>query len=201
MMPVNRSRICKIAAVALVLLIGLWIGYIHVRHRLAHGHFAPLAFHADILVHDASIGIPGITKMYEGALTNYGLLPALIETCRFMSDTADPGAMAAYNIERWDASKHAWTGVMEFAKPGLCTPVLGMGSTHWSRSWLWPGQSVSTQEEATGARHAFNKGDTLRFVIVSNVTGTGKGNASYPTPPFTLDEQKLDDSPAYRVSH
>jgi len=199
---VRKLRIGTRLVSAIVVVIGFWIGYIQVRHRLAYGHFAALTIHADIVVHDASIGIPGITKMYEAILTNYGVLPALVEQCSYMSDTMTPGTMVAYNIERWDPAKQVWTTMMAFAKPTFCTPVpLSMGDTHWTRSWLWPGQSLSTEEEATGARQPFKKGDTLRFVIVTDVTGAAKHRPSYPTPSFTLDEQMLDNETPYRVRH
>jgi hypothetical protein len=139
--------------------------------------------------------------MYEATLTNYGLLPSSVEKCSYISDTSTPGVMVAYNIEQWDSTKHVWTRVLEFAKPEFCTPVpTSMGSTNWGRSWLWPGRSISTGEEATGAR-GFKKGDTLRFVVVSDVTGASTPRSSHPTPSFTLDEQVLDSETPFRVRH
>jgi hypothetical protein len=109
--------------------------------------------------------------------------------------------MVAYNIERWNPAKRTWTKELEFAKSAFCTPApLSMGNTRWVRSWLLPGQSLSTGEEATGAREPFRKGDTLRFVVVTDVTGRATRNSSYPTPSFTLDEQRLD-TVQYRVRH
>jgi hypothetical protein len=177
------------------------MSYVQIRHRLTYGQFTPIALH-DIVVHDASIGIPGITKMYEATPTNYGLLPVLVERCNYLSDTSALGAMVAYNIERWDPANHTWARVVEFAKATFCTPVpLSMESSHWVRSWLWPGQSLSTEEEATGARWPFKKGDALRLVVVANVAGSDKRSSSYPTPSFTLDEQMLDDETPFRVRH
>ena len=197
----SRPQLGKRVALLIVGVWGLCIGYIHIRHRSFHGHFAPLAIHADLIVFQSSIGIPGITKVYGATLTNYGLLPSLVERCNYISDTATPGAMVAYNIEQWNAEKRAWTRVMELATPELCTPELGAGSTKWRRSLLWPGRSIATGEEATGGRQPFKKGDTLRFVVVTDVTGTVRGRSSYPTPSFTLDEQRLDSEVPHPVSH
>ncbi len=177
----------------------VWLGYVQVRHRLAHGYFVPLALHADVVGDHASIGIPGVTKLYEATLTNYGILPASIEQCACMSDTMTPETMVAYNIERWNPAKHGWIRVMEFAKPEYCLsepPNWG-----WDRVWLWPGQSRSTGEEATAARDAFKKGDRPRFVVVTNVTAKAKPQLGYPTPSFVLDEQALDTETPCRVRH
>lgn len=194
-MTLMRKRIF----VAVLLAIAVSLASIQVRHRLTHGHFVPLGLHADIVVHNTSIGIPGITKLYEGTLTNFGFLPAQIERCTYLSDTNSPGELLAFNIEQRQPGKDEWTRRMEFA-PELCSPMAGFGgNTRWLRSWLWPGQVLSTEEEATAAR-GFRNGDTLRFVIVIDVTGKS-GRASYPTPPFTLDEQAQDNVTGYRIRH
>jgi hypothetical protein len=186
---------------AAVVLLGAWMVYVQVRHRIVYGHFTTPTLHADVVMRDASIGIPGITKMYEATLTNYGFFPALVEECTYFDDDGVPGVTVAYNIERWDPAKRTWTRELEFAKPALCTTApLRMGTRQWVRSWLLPGQSLSTGEEATGAREPFRKGDTLRFVVVTDVTGRAIRNSSNPTPSFTLDEQRLDTI-QYRVRH
>lgn len=177
-----------------------WVAYVQYRHYADFGHFVPIGLHADVIVHHADIGIPGITKMYEARITNYGLIPVLVERCTFVSDTMEPGVIVAYNIERWDSTGQAWKLTHEFAKPNFCSPVpLSMGMTHWQRTWLWPGQSLSTGEEATGAR--FRKGDRIRFAVITDVTGSTSKEAAYTTWPLTIDEQTLDPDTGYRVRH
>lgn len=106
--------------------------------------------------------------------------------------------MVAFNLEQWHVANNEWVRVMEFAKPELCSPmVTSMGSTKWVRSLLWPGQTLSTEEEATAAR-GFRKGDTLRFAIATDVTGKSDPRPSYRTPPITLDEQSVDAGTDYR---
>lgn len=190
------------AGLAVILIYAAWLASIHIHHRLTHGHFAEIGLHTDTLVHDASIGIPGITKMYEGTLANYGLLPITVERWCYVSDTLTPGEMVAFNIERWDPKQNAWIRALEFAQPAFCRPVpLSMGNTRWKRSWLWPGQRLSTAEGAIGARDIFRKGDNLRFVIVTEITKRTGGPSAYPTPPFVLDEQRLDNETQFRVRH
>ncbi len=200
--PVSRLRISRLARGILVVVTVLiaWMGYVQYRHRAEFGHFAPLGLHADVVVHKADIGIPGITNKYEARLTNLGFSPVSVERCVFVSDAGESGVMVAYNIERWDPGRRAWERTHEFAKPGFCAPVpLSMGDTHWRRTWLWPGQSLATGEEETGARAPFSSGDRVRFVVVTDVTGSG--HAAYPTPPVTLDEQNENPRTVYRARH
>lgn len=202
MAAVKILRVGAYFGTAAAILLGTWMIRLHVRHWLDYGHLAPLALHADVVVHNASIGIPGITKMYEARLTNLGIWPVSVERCSYLSDTGFAGTMVAYNIDKWDAAARQWTRTVEFAKPEFCTPVpLGMGNTRWRHAWLWPGQSLSTEEEATGAREPFKKGDTLRFVVVSDVTGKGARSHVFPTSPFRLDEERLDNETPFRVRH
>ena len=108
--------------------------------------------------------------------------------------------MVAYNIEQLNSSTGSWNIVHEFAKPSFCSPApLSGGNTRWSYTSLWPGQSLSTGEEATAAR-GFTQGDTLRFVIVTEVTRGVKESNSYPTPSFVVDEQLPDVKTPHRVA-
>ena len=201
MTPMARPRIGTRILAATLVVAGSFAACIAIRYKLAQAHILPLSLTAKIDVHQGSIGIPGITKLYEATVTNTGLLPAVVERCSYTSDTNTAGTMVAYNIERWNASTGSWSLAFEFAKPSFCTPApLSMGNTHWGHVLLWPGQSLSTQEEATAAR-GFKKGDTLRFVIVTEVSGETKHSYTYPTPPIVVDEQMLDNETPYRVAH
>ena len=193
-------RLVKWAAVlATAIAIGQ-IASIELRHWFDFGHFTPLSAHADVFVSHASIGIPGISKMYEAVLTNNGFWPVAVEKCTYTSDVGENGQMVAYNIQRWDLAKKEWKETHKFALPEFCSPMpTSMGNTHWVKSWLWPGESLSTHEEATAAREPFKIGDAIRFVIVTDVTGSGRD--LYATPKFTLDEAPQDQEVRYRLSH
>jgi hypothetical protein len=58
---------------------------------------------------------------------------------------------------------------------------------------LWPGQTLSTGAEATGARGKL-KGETMRFIVVVN-------GHDLPTTSFTIDEQVQGADASYRVRH
>jgi hypothetical protein len=199
---VNKLRIVKLFVLTLVAVSALGMGYVEGLHWIGYGHLIPIGLHADIEVHSGSTGIPGVTKTYEAILTNYGVLPASIEKCSYTSDISGIFTKLAYNIERWNSSRGAWETVETLASPDFCTPApLRMANTRWDHLWLNPGQSLSTEEESTGARGSFRKGDKLRFVIVTEVSVPALNNASYPTQPFTLDEQVIDDGVPYKIRH
>lgn len=61
-------RTSKRIGIALLAVAGTSVAYIQVCHRMNHGHFVPPGLHADVAVHNASIGKPGITKLYEGTM-------------------------------------------------------------------------------------------------------------------------------------
>ena len=154
--------------------------------------FESSGLHADVHVESADIGIPGVSKMYEATLTNDGSLPATVEQCREHNEEGFE-TNAAYNIERRDRQGRAWRPVFQFAQPKSCA------GTSWTL--LWPGQRISTGEEATAARSAFRKGDTVRFVVATRVSVQHRKSELHPTAGFTLDEENTDRDINYRVKH
>jgi hypothetical protein len=154
---------------------------------------------ADLVVTNADIGIPGISKMYEATLTNRGLLPVRVTRCNFIDDTLSPGTNVAYAVQRWDGGSKRWATVVEWRQSEFCKPYpLGIVEANLTRSWLWPGQKLSTGEEATAARDGFNVGDRGRFVVF---TGTpGDYSSAVLTSEFVIDERPQTDVPL-RVRH
>jgi hypothetical protein len=140
---------------ASLLVAGVLVGCIAVaelRHRVMFGHFAPLTLHADVSVANADIGIPGITKLYEAHIVNFGIFPRRIERCEFVSDASAPGVSVGFRVQQWDATSRRWRTIMDAAS-GYCRPYpLGIIKARLTSQLLWPGQSLSTGEEATGAR-------------------------------------------------
>lgn len=164
-------------------------------HLLRFGHLCGFGLHADVVVRHADYGIDGITKVYEGKLTNYGIIPAKVTVCDFVDDTMSHGSVIGYAVEKWDGSAARWESIVKIDQSTFCHPYpLGMVETHIVVKRLWPGQTFSTGEEATAARDAFAVGDTARFVILA-----GQGLA-FPTPAFSIDEHSKSGVP-YRVRH
>lgn len=170
------------------------------RHFSTHGHAAGRGLHADVLTRNASIGIPGINKMYEAELTNFGMLPALTRQCDYLSDAMARGTMVAYSVERWDHRSGAWQSVVDMNNAEFCAPApLSIVEASLTARWLWPGQSVRTEEEATAAREPLRAGDTVRFRVYVR-TGDSKSE-SVATNGFVIDESRTEDTGPLRLRH
>jgi hypothetical protein len=137
--------------------------------------------------------------MYEATLTNRGFLPVRVMQCDFLDDTMSPGTMVAYAVQRWNDGRKQWDTIVEFGKSQFCKPYpLGIVKANLVNRWLWPGQSLSTGEEATAAGGGFTMGDRARFVIF---TGTpGDYSSAVTTVGVTIDELPRTDA-NLRVRH
>jgi hypothetical protein len=178
------------------------VGFIIVEsiHFYRSGHFVRTALHADVIVRTGDIGIEGISKLYEAKLTNYAPFPVKVTACDFISDASAHGTMVAYAVQRWDRQLGKWTKVVEWDESSFCRPYpLGIAEAHLNSKWLWPGQSISTGEEATAARGGFDLGDSVRFSVFYGAAGDWKN--SLPTATFRIDElPKIEELPL-RVRH
>ena len=106
--------------------------------------------------------------------------------------------MVAYAVERWDSNAKRWTSVVGAGK-GFCKPYpLGILKAKLTSGLLWPGQSLSTGEEATAARDSFNIGDRGRFVVFAGTAGDYSSAVS--TREFVIDEHPKTDIPP-RIRH
>ena len=194
----NRALVSIVLLLLLALVSRLVL--VHWHHFAAHDHVAQLGLHADVIVSNASIGIPGITKMYEAELTNLGVLPVAVTQCEFLDDTFSRGTMVAHSVERWNRTSGRWEPVVNMNSRDFCRPYpLGIVEARLATKWLWPGQSLTTGEEATAARDPLEKGDSARFVVYLR-TGETK-STSIPTTGFPIDESPSADAGFLRVRH
>jgi len=154
---------------------------------------------AEVVTSKADIGIPGISKIYDARLVNRGIWPVRVSYCDFISDNSTRGKMIGYSVERWDSMARKWTTIVDVHGADFCKPYpLGIVEARLTSTLLWPGQSLSTGEEATAARDAFNVGDRARFVVFR---GTSEDSTSaVATPDFVIDEHRQTDVPL-RVLH
>ena len=154
---------------------------------------------AELVVTNADIGIPGVSKMYEARLANRGWWPSRISYCDFVDDASAHGQMVAYAVQRWDNQTQRWATVVEATASDFCKPYpLGITSAKLTSGLLWPGRSLGTGEEATAARDAFNVGDRGRFVVFAG--NPGDYSTSFATTAFNLDEHPQMDIP-FRGRH
>jgi hypothetical protein len=146
------------------------------------------------------IGIDGISKLYEATLTNYGPLPIRITQCDFTTDGSANATMVAYAVQRWDNRMREWKTLVEDQRSTFCRPYpLGIVKARLYSKFLWPGQSVSTDEEATAARDGFQLGDSARFFVFSGDAGDWR--AAFPTAAFRIDQRAIAGDTALRVAH
>lgn len=190
-------RLMTRIAVGVLLLAVIFVAAIQVRHDLRFGHFIGLGLHADYTVERADLAIPGITKVYNATLTNFGALPRKVCACEFVTDAMGHGTALAYAIEKWDGTAQAWSTAWQPTKASFCKPYpLGIIEGRVVEKRLWPSQNLSIGEEATGAR--VQKGDLVRFVLFAAEPWTG--TSGYPTVGFEIDEQVATAVPM-RVRH
>jgi len=178
----------------------LCAAYMKISHYTYYGHWAPIGLHADVITRHVSIGIPGISKMYEGVITNLGILPVRVTRCDFIDDTNSRGSMVAYSVERKVQRTNQWQAVLPFDASDFCKPYpLGIAQATLNEVWLWPGQNVGTGEEATAASNSLKLGDSVRFLIHARLSpGTPR---LIPTPEFLIDEQIQEPSDIFRLRH
>ena len=187
------SKWIKTALVMLAVVLASLVGVVEFRHRLRFGHFVPLTLHADYSIAKADIGIPGISKLYDAHVTNFGIFPRRIERCEFVTDALAPGLSVGYRLQQWEMASRRWQTVLDAAS-GYCRPYpLGMIKARLTSKLLWPGQTLSTGEEATGARGNL-KGQRMRVAVVAN-------GRELPTSSFVIDEQMEGSDANYRVRH
>jgi hypothetical protein len=169
-------------------------------HLARYGHLAPLGLHSDIVVRRGDIGIPGISKLYEARLTNYGVRPVKVMACDFISDAFERGRIVAYAIERWNPLSRVWDTVIGYDQSAFCRPYpLGIAEAHLVSKRLWPGQSISTGDDATAARDTFVLGDKARFIVLGD--GAGHRETAFPTTLFPIDEYPLYSDVPLRIRH
>src|ERR1035438_6026666 len=154
---------------------------------------------AELIVNNADIGIPGISKMYEARLVILASWPIRVSYCDFVDDTLTRGKMVGYAVERWDNVARSWTTVVDAHGVDFCKPYpLGIVKANLTSGLLWPGQSISTGEEATAARDGLNIGDRARFVVFP---GMAQESVSViATSDFVIDQHRQTDVPL-RVRH
>src|SRR5712672_2149409 len=157
---------------------------------------------AEYTVETADIGIPGITKMYDGRLVNKGRTPVRIEICAYVDDAGGRGDAPAFSVQKFDAKHATWETIVDASDARACHAYpLGWVTTHLRTRWLWPGQSVSMGEEATAAR-GFLKGESARFLLFTSYKHDREhAPQEIPTPGFVINEESGGGAAGLRVRH
>jgi len=156
-------------------------------HETVLGHSVARGLHTDVVVLNGSIGTPGITKTYHAVLTNFGSLPTTVNRCEFISDTLTPDGSVAFRLGRWDSESLKWAPLFDGPARSYCEPYpLSKIEANLAARWLWPGESPTTEWEATAARPGLKPGASARFVI--DLDPRDPESREISTDHFLLDE-------------
>ena len=108
--------------VAITMLVLIFIAAIELRHHLRFGHFVGPGLHSDYTVGGVDFSIPGITKVYDATLTNFGFVPRKISACEFVTDAMARGTELAFAIQKWDRTARAWSTALQPSRASFCKP-------------------------------------------------------------------------------
>ena len=197
---VFRMLCSMLIAVSIIIAICISvIEFVHYRH---YKHFVSYGLHADIVIEDSSIGIPGQTKLYWARLSNYSIFPVNLSACEFITDDMSPGVGYPYAVQRWNSSSNSWDTISENNGDGFCEPApLSKIKADLVITKLWPGKSVETEWEATGAREPFQKGDLARFVVFRTTEKRIAWQTAVASVPFTIEDQVDREDGSFRIKH
>jgi len=193
---ISISRKAVVISCALPLLIGMCIAALF----SFNPRFGVSLLAASWKTTPGGIGIPGLTKTYEAALTNRSILPVRVSVCDYVTDAFEHGKSVAHSVERWDRSSGKWRFFWGIRSQDFCKPYpLGITSDSRIRNvWLWPGQSLSTDFVAIQATGGLEFGDRLRFTITLFLSHT---DIAVAAPPFTIDELPTEPKVGFRIRH
>ena len=180
-------RRIKKTALVLIGLVALAYSTLEVGHLLRFGHLTPLGLHADVVIRKADYGIPGITKVYEPRLSNFGIAPKTVTVCKVLEDWDSFYYVTEISnaTEKWNPSSKRWESIFGDS-------TVPSGCNHMTKR-LWPLQSVSGGEVAVAGYDVFAIGDQARFVLFP-------GNRKpIPTGPIVIDEHASVSGVPFRV--
>jgi len=112
------------------------------------------------------------------------------------NDAGGHGTLVGSKVQKFDPSTRNWEDVFKIDKSEFCRPYpLGMIETQIITKRLWPGQSISSGEEATAARDVFSIGDKARIVAFA------RDGLTFHTAAFSIDEHPSRPGVPYRARH
>lgn len=179
-----RVRLIFFALAASGAILGILVLYRHARPTQIR--IDNPALRVFTTANSADIGIPGITKMYEGHLKNVGPAPVQIQVCDALNDGMGREVHVAHAIERWDVDSKRWKLFWRIPKKEFCRPYpTGILHGEVKEAVLEPGRSISTGDVAIQASDGLRIGDRLRFVIFPN----NDEKTAIPGAEFEIDER------------
>jgi len=146
-----------------------------------------LGLHADVITRKADYGIPGISKVYEPRLSNFGFASKTVAVCKVLEDWDSFYYVTevSNSIEKWNPTSKRWVSIF-----GDSTVPSGCKQT---TKRLWPLQSVSGGVVAVAGYDVFAIGDQARFVLFPG------DHKPIPTGPILIDEHATVAGVPFRV--
>ncbi len=175
-------------------------GYVEFRHWYNLGHLVSYGLHVDALNEDASIAIPGQSKMYWPEISNFSLLPVRLPACRPVSDILYPPLEYPYVIQRFDEQSKSWQTIVDATKFEFCFNPFNHES-RLAHTYLVPGSSVKVMSgAAVGAIEPFRKNDLARWVVFRQVFPEANWNTAVCSKPFRIeDDVHRNEGDSFRV--
>jgi len=176
--------------------------YIEFRHWYNFGHLVPYGLHVDALNEDASIAIPGQTKIYWPELSNFSLWPVRLPACRPVSDTLNPPLEYAYAVQRFDDRSKSWEIVENATRFEFCVNPF-TNESGLAHTYLLPGSSVKVMSgSAVGAMDVFHKNDLARWVVFRQVFPNANWKTAVTSMPFRIeDDVQRNEDGSFRIQH
>ena len=193
---ISNTRKPAVISLALLMLTGMCIAALF----SFNPRFGVLLLAASWKTTPGGIGIPGLTKTYEAALTNRSILPVRVSVCDYVTDDFGHGRNVLHSVERWDQRSREWRFFWGIPSHDFCKPYpLGITSDSRIRTvWLWPGQSLYTDFVAIQACDGLELGDRLRFTITPFLN---HAEITVAASPFAIDERPTESDVGFRIRH
>ena len=162
----------------------------------------PYGLHVDALNEDASIAIPGQTKIYWPELSNFSLWPVRLPACRPVSDTLNPPLEYAYAVQRFDDRSKSWEIVENATRFEFCVNPF-TNESGLAHTYLLPGSSVKVMSgSAVGAMDVFHKNDLARWVVFRQVFPNANWKTAVTSMPFRIeDDVQRNEDGSFRIQH
>jgi hypothetical protein len=132
--------------------------------------------------------------MYWPVITNFGLWPATLDVCNYLTDTTHPGSDYPVALQRWNPGLMQWE-VADFVSLEEICPIpmpTSRGAGTLAASRVWPGFSVdATGPEAIGARGDFEDGDVARFVVLRTASRSADWGKALASESFAVKSDAL----------
>jgi hypothetical protein len=187
MAKVLRAAAIAVIPAAVVLIIGAGLRA-ELRHHAQYGHWISYGWHGDVIseIPDSGRIVPGVLHTQKAVMTNFTLLPTVVEACIAPNDV-QPHEIPVFpfRLEKLNRSGKTWETWPPSRRPTcLNLPIRA--------KVVWPLKSYSSIQVPVAAIAWFRKGDWIRFVGLSKCDKPDESHREFISRPFQLTEGQID---------